>query len=73
MNGKVFRLICGGCITVLTAHNTASRHYSLQQKEDYRNCANALSRYKALKRELESRQNVIRKQSNHSSSALRAS
>jgi hypothetical protein len=75
MNGKALRLICGGCITVLKAHNIASRHYNLKQKEKYRNCTNALRRQKVvtLKRELESRQNVIRKQSSHSSSALRVS
>jgi hypothetical protein len=74
MNGKALQFICSGSTAVLKEYNIA-RHYNSKHKEKYENCVGALRREKvaALKRGHESQQNVFRKQSNDSSSALRAS
>jgi hypothetical protein len=70
MNGKALCLICSESI-VLKEYNI-TRHYHSKHKEKYKNCVGALRREKvvALQKVLQSQQNISRKQSNDSSSAL---
>jgi hypothetical protein len=74
MNRKALFLIRSEISAVLKEYNIA-RHYSSKHKEKCENCIGALRRDKvaALKSELEAQNNVLMKQSNDSSSPLRAS
>jgi hypothetical protein len=63
VNGKTFHLICSEGVAILKQYNIA-RHYSSKHKEKYKNSVGTLRREKvgAIKRGLESQQNVFRKQ-----------
>jgi Pyruvate/2-oxoacid:ferredoxin oxidoreductase delta subunit len=66
-------LICSECSAVSAEYNI--RHYSSKHREKYKHCVSSLRRKEVeiLKWGLESQQNISRKQSNDSFSALRES
>jgi len=70
---KALCFICSESVAVLKEYNFA-RLYNSKHKEKYKPSVGALRRDRmaALKRSLESQQNVFRKQSNDNSAALRA-
>jgi hypothetical protein len=75
MTGKSLCLICGESIAILKEYNIA-KYYNSKHKEKYKKIYQCSERRKmaTLKNVgSESQQNVFRKQSSESSSALRAS